>query len=169
MAQAAVGTVSNLQSREPGPEVLEKVDKVIEAYRGKDGALIPVLHEVQQIAGYLPRCVLRRIARGLAVPESEVYGVVTFYSLFTMTPAGRHKIGVCMGTACYVKGAAALLEAVRSASGAGADGISHDGRFSLEVTRCVGACGLAPVLSVDGEIYSRVEPEAVPAILERYP
>ncbi len=163
MAQAAVGTVSNLQSREPGPEVLEKVDKVIEAYRGKEGALIPVLHEVQQIAADLPRCVLRRIARGLAVPESEVYGVVTFYSLFTMTAAeaaqdrGVHGHGV-------------LRERGGGAAGGRPQRLGRlrgrhlarrplqPGGDPLHSTRA----GLAPVLSVDGEIYSRVEPEVVP-------
>jgi len=158
-----VGTHSGID-----PGLMAKVDAVIEKYKGQKGALIPVLHQVQEIIGYLPRSVQSRIADGLGVPESEVYGVVTFYSFFTMKPTGRHKIGVCLGTACYVKGAAAVLEAVKKATGTQVGDVSEDGRFGLEVTRCLGACGLAPVLTVDGEVYSRVTPDLVPEILAKY-
>lgn len=165
---AAVRSPQTRGSSAVDASVLAQVDAVIERYRGKEGALIPVLHETQEIVGYLPRCVQSRIARALGIPESQVYGVVTFYSFFTMKPTGRHKIGVCLGTACYVKGGAAVLQAVKQASGADVDDVSSDGRFGVEVTRCVGACGLAPVLSVDGDIYSRVSPDSVPEILARY-
>lgn len=150
------------------PSLMAKVEAVIEKYRGQAGALIPVLHQAQEIIGYLPRSVQSKVADALGVPESEVYGVVTFYSLFTMKPAGKHKIGVCLGTACYVRGAAAVLEAVKQATGADVDDVSSDGKFGVEVTRCVGACGLAPVLTIDDDVYSRVSPESVPDILAKY-
>lgn len=150
------------------PELVAQVDSLIDRYKGKKGALIPVLHETQQMIGYLPKAILSRIADGLGIPESEVYGVVTFYSLFTMKPAGRHKVGVCLGTACYVKGAAAVLEAVKREAGAEVGDTSDDGRFLVEVTRCVGACGLAPVVTVDDDVYSRVMPDNVAEILAKY-
>lgn len=168
VSEAAVRSTAQGAGTGIDPDLMKKVDAVIEQYRGNRGALIPVLHEVQEIIGYLPRFVQSKIAEALGVSEAEVYGVVTFYSLFTMKPAGRHKIGVCLGTACYVKGAAALLEAVKQAAGVENDDVSADGRFSVEVTRCIGACGLAPVLTIDEDVYSRVSPESVSEILEKY-
>ena len=128
--------------------------------------MIPVLHKAQELFGYLPREVQEYVAAGLGVPVTEVYGVVTFYSLFTMQPKGRHTISLCMGTACYVKGAQAILDALREQLGVGPGETTEDARFTFEVMRCMGACGLAPVLVVDEDIYGKVTPEGLAEILK---
>lgn len=146
----------------------KELDEVIEAYQGQDGALIPVLQKAQEIYGYLPEEVQERIARGLKVPISEVYGVATFYALFSLKPVGEYKIGICMGTACYVKGAADLVNKVNEKLGIKVNETSADGRFTLEVTRCIGACGLAPVLTVNKDVYGRLTADEIPGIIEKY-
>lgn len=147
---------------------LKELDEVIEAYQGQEGALIPVLQKAQEIYGYLPEEVQERIARGLKVSISEVYGVATFYSLFSLKPVGEYKIGICMGTACYVKGAADLVNKVNEKLGIKVNETSADGRFTLEVTRCIGACGLAPVLTVNKDVYGRLTADEIPGIIEKY-
>lgn len=146
----------------------QKLDEIIRMYKGKPGALIPVLHKVQQLFGYLPEEVQERVAAGLGVPLSEVYGVTTFYSLFTMEPRGRHRIAVCLGTACYVKGSAAILEKLEEELGIKVGGTTKDERFTLEVTRCLGACGLAPVMMVGDDVYGKMTPEKIKEILAKY-
>lgn len=146
----------------------QQLDEILASWRDRPGNVIPVLHKAQELFGYLPREVQEYVARGLDVPVSEVYGVVTFYSLFTMQPKGRHTISLCMGTACYVKGAQAILDALKEKLGVGPGQTTEDARFTLEVMRCMGACGLAPVLVVDEDIYGRVVPESLAEILEKY-
>ncbi|HHU51630.1 MAG TPA: NADH-quinone oxidoreductase subunit NuoE [Firmicutes bacterium] len=146
----------------------QRLDEVIAQYKDMPGALIPVLHQAQLIFGYLSKDVQIRIAEGLGVPLSEVYGVVTFYSFFSLKPQGKYTIGVCLGTACYVKGAAALVEALEENLGIKVGDTTDDGMFTLSITRCLGACGLAPVLTIDEDVYGRLTPEKVPEILERY-
>lgn len=146
----------------------QRLDEVISSHQGKPGALIAVLHQAQLIFGYLPDEALIKIAEGLGVPLSEVYGVVTFYSFFSTTPKGQHSIGVCMGTACYVKGAAAVLEKIQEELGIKMGETSADGLFTLTVTRCVGACGLAPVMTIGEDVYGRLTPDRIPEILDRY-
>lgn len=146
----------------------KELDEVIEAYQGQEGALIPVLQKAQEIYGYLPEEVQERIARGLKVSISEVYGVATFYSLFSLKPVGEFKIGICMGTACYVKGAADLVSKVNEKLGIKVNETTADGKFTLEVTRCIGACGLAPVLTVNKDVYGRLTVDEIPGIIEKY-
>ncbi len=129
---------------------------------------MPVLQAAQEIFGYLPEEVQIMIAEGLDVPLSEVYGVSTFYAQFTMNPKGKYRISVCLGTACYVKGAAAVLEAVEKKLGIGPGGITPDGLFSLDACRCIGACGLAPVMLVGEDVYGRLTPAQVGPILDEY-
>ncbi len=142
--------------------------EVIEKYKDTRGALIPVLHGVQEIYGYLPMEVQKMVAEGLNVPLSEVYGVVTFYTQFTLTPKGKYKIGVCLGTACYVKGAGAIIDKIKDRLGLEVGECSEDGKYSLDATRCIGACGLAPVLTINDDVYGRLVLEDIDDILQKY-
>ncbi|HOQ63846.1 MAG TPA: NADH-quinone oxidoreductase subunit NuoE, partial [Clostridia bacterium] len=144
---------------------LEKLRQVIREHKDTPGPLMPVMQAAQNIFGYLPEDVQIEIAEGLGVTFSEVYGVATFYSQFTLEPKGEHVISVCMGTACYVKGAQAVLDKLADSLGIQPGGTTRDGKFTLLATRCLGACGLAPVLMVDDQVHGRVTPESVPAIL----
>ncbi len=147
---------------------LKDIMEVIEKYKTKPGALIPVLQKVQGVLGYLPPAVQRIIARELNLPVSEVHAVVSFYSLFTMKPKGKHNVRVCLGTACYVKRAAEILEKVKEYLGIDEGGITEDKKFSLETIRCLGACGLAPVVVVDHDIYGSVDPVKVSETIKQY-
>ncbi|MBQ8391987.1 MAG: NAD(P)H-dependent oxidoreductase subunit E [Clostridia bacterium] len=141
---------------------------VIAQHKDQDGALIPVLHQAQEIYGYLPIEVQTMIADGLGVPLAEVYGVVTFYTQFSLNPKGEYKIAVCLGTACYVKGSGDILEKFKELTGIDVDGCTPDGKFSLEATRCIGACGLAPVFTINEDVYGRVTADDIPAIFAKY-
>ena len=141
---------------------------VIAEHKGQKGANMPVLQAAQEIYGYLPEEVLLMISENLGVSMSELYGVVSFYTQFTVNPKGRHQVAVCMGTACYVKGSADVLAQVERKVNCKAGSITPDGSFSVEATRCIGACGLAPVLTVDGDVYGRLVPQDVPGILDKY-
>lgn len=160
--------VSDELLEEFSQEQLQQVDAIIENYKGKPGALIPVLEEIQGILGYLPHEIQRRVAQGLNLPQSQVFGVVTFYSFFTMVPRGRHIIRVCLGTACYVRGGKRNLDRLTQDLGINAGDTTPDRRFSLETIRCLGACGLAPVIVVDEDTYKQVKERKVRAMLERY-
>ena len=130
------------------PEVMSRVDEVMERYSNKAGALIPVLTQCQKIVGYVPVELQEYIAKGLNIPGSTVYGVVTFYSFFSMVPKGRHTIKVCMGTACYVRGAPLLVDEIQRRMGLEPGVTSNDGKYTLETVGCVGACAMAPCVSV---------------------
>jgi len=149
-------------------EMWQGVDAIIERYKGKPGSLIPVLEECQNMCGYLPLELQERISKGLGIPGSTVYGVVTFYSFFTMVPKGRHTIKVCLGTACYVRGGKANLEHLRDEFDVEVGGTTRDLRFSLDSVRCLGACGMAPAMVVDGDTYAQVRKGTIMKILERY-
>ncbi len=154
---------------QPGEkELYEALQKIIAEYGGKPGALILVLHKAQTLFGYLPREVQRRIAEGLAIPLSEVSGVVTFYSFFTMVPKGRHNIKVCLGTSCYVRGGQKLLGELEKKLGISVGGTTEDRRFSLEVVRCIGACGLSPAMTVGEDVFGRVKNTKLGEITEKY-
>lgn len=144
------------------------VDAVIERYRSKPGALILVLEDVQDVLGYLPKAIQRKISLGLGIPFSEVYGVVTFYSFFTMAPRGRHIVKCCLGTACYVRGSKKILEKLSGTLGVKPGDTTPDRRFSLETVRCLGACGLAPVITADDDTFRHVKPNRVVELLENY-
>jgi len=149
-------------------EQLGEVDAIIERYRGKPGALIPVLEKVQDVLGYLPAAIQHRVAQGLNIPVANVYGVVTFYSFFTMVPRGKHVIRVCLGTACYVRGGKQILERMSEALGIQPGECTPDRLFSLETVRCLGACGLAPVVVVDEDTHGQVKPAKIAHILAQY-
>lgn len=149
-------------------EELSAVDAIIERYRSKPGSLIPVLEDVQETLGYLPKSIQRKIALSLGVPLSEVYGVVTFYSFFTMAPRGRHTVKCCLGTACYVRGSKKILEKLSGILGIEPGNTTTDRRFSLETVRCLGACGLAPVITADDDTFRHVKPTRVAELLEKY-
>jgi len=143
--------------------------KVIDEYKDVQGALMPVLQKAQNIYGYLPIQVQKMIADGMGVSLEEVYGIVTFYSQFSLNPKGEVSIAVCMGTACYVKGSGAIISRISDKIGIQPGETSSDGRYSLEATRCIGACGLAPVMTINEDVYGRISrPEDVDAIIEKY-
>ena len=150
------------------PDQWKRIDEIIEKYRHKEGTLIPVLKETQEVTGYLPLEVQHHVARGLNLHPSQVYGVVTFYSLFTMTPRGRHIVRVCLGTACYVRGGQAILDLLRKEFSVDVNETTPDLRYTLEVINCPGTCGLAPVLCVDEDVYGIPEPAKAVEILKEY-
>jgi len=158
---------SNIQ-QEITTEMWKEVDAVIEKYRNKPGPLIPALEECQDICGFLPLEVQERISKGLNIPGSTIYGVITFYSFFTMVPKGRHSIKICLGTACYVKGGEANMNYIREKFGVEPGGTSEDLKFSLDSVRCVGACGMAPAVIVDDDTYAQVNRKNVSKILDKY-
>ena len=145
-----------------------KLMEVIAKHKESRGALIPVLHEAQEIYGYLPIEVQTMIAEGLNVPLSKVYGVVTFYAQFSLYPKGKYNIAVCLGTACYVKGSGDIIEKFKQKLGIDVGECTPDGKFSIEATRCIGACGLAPVLTVNDDVYGRLTVDDVDDILAKY-
>jgi NADH-quinone oxidoreductase subunit E/NADP-reducing hydrogenase subunit HndA len=144
------------------------VDGIIHRHKTRPGSLIPVLEEIQETIGYLPKPVLDRVARGLRIPFSEVYGVVTFYSFFTMFPRGKHTVRCCLGTACYVRGGNKLLEMLVDTLKIEPGETTEDRRFSLETVRCLGACGLAPVVVVDEDTHRQMKPSKIPGVLNAY-
>ncbi len=155
-------------SEEYTEEMARQLDSIIARYKKKSGSLIPVLQEAQELVGYLPPVVQRHIAKGLRVSVSEVHGVVSFYSFFTMKPKGKHNVRVCLGTACYVKGAEELVKKLNTTLGIDLGGITSDKKFSLEAVRCLGACGLAPVVVVDKDTHGSVTPVSVQNVLSQY-
>ena len=146
----------------------EQLDAVIEKLRGTPGALMPVLQQAQEIYGYLPIEVQKMIAVKMGVSIEEVFGVSTFYSQFVLNPKGDISIAVCMGTACYVKGSGAILDKITEILGLPVGSTTPDGKYSLEATRCIGACGLAPVLTINNEVYGRLTAADMAGILEKY-
>ena len=160
----------NLQSLNSDltPDVMIQVDEIVNRFKDQPGCLIPVLTECQGVTGYLPVELQEYLSYGLNIPASTVYGVVTFYSFFTMVPKGRHTIKVCMGTACYLKGAGDLISELENLLDIGVGGTTPDGKFSIEAVRCVGCCGLAPVLMVGGEVYGKLTTEMLPEVLAHY-
>lgn len=141
---------------------------VIEQHKDDPGSLMPILQQAQEIYGYLPIEVQIMIAEGTGRSLEEVYGVVTFYSQFSLNPKGENKIQVCLGTACYVKGAGDIFESVSKNLGIENGGITEDGVFSLDACRCIGACGLAPVIMINDDVYGRLTPDEVDGILAKY-
>ncbi len=150
------------------PEQEQELLKVIDKYKNTEGALIPILHEAQEIYGYLPLEVQKIVSENANIPLAEIYGVVTFYAQFSLVPKGEYSIAVCLGTACYVKGSGNILEKIKEKLGIDVGECSEDGKFSLDATRCIGACGLAPVMTVNDEVYGRLEVKDVDKILEKY-
>lgn len=146
----------------------EALQKALDKYRGLKGALIPLLQEAQEIYGYLPKEVMRWISGDLGIPFSKTFGVVTFYSQFHLKPRGRNIIRVCQGTACHVRGASKVFDAVSTKLGVGKNGTTEDLRYTLETVACLGACGLAPVMMVNDETHGRLTPDKAAGTLEKY-
>ena len=149
-------------------EQIARLEAIIEAHKDEKGALMPILQEAQDVYGYLPKEVQKRIALGLDIPVSEVFGVATFYSQFLLNPKGQHPVSVCLGTACYVKGSGLLMEKLEELLGVSNGSITEDLKFSLDATRCIGACGLAPVITIGEDVYGRLEPDQLEGILAKY-
>lgn len=149
-------------------EQLNQLDALIAEHKDEQGALMPILQGAQGIYGYLPIEVQQHIAEKTGHPLSEVYGVASFYSQFILNPKGDYAVNVCLGTACYVKGAGLLMEKLESLLGIKSGEITDDRKYSLDATRCIGACGLAPVLTVNEEVYGRLTPDMLKGILDKY-
>ena len=147
---------------------LNKTREIVQSHKETRGALIPVLHEIQKLFGYLPEEALKIVSSELELPMIEIYGVATFYSQFSLEPKGEHIIKVCLGTACYVKGAQDILERLSNVLEVEVGKTTKDGKFTLEAARCLGGCGLAPVLVVDEKVYGRLIPDDVIRIVEEY-
>ena len=148
--------------------LLERLDQILDDYRGKEGGLIPVLQMAQALFGYLPEVALRRVAKGMDKPYSEVAGVVSFYSFFSTQPRGKFVVRVCLGTACYVRGGKQVLDAFKKELGIDVGETTEDRQFTLEVARCFGACGLAPAIMVNDDVHQRVKPARIKQILASY-
>ncbi|MDK2877326.1 MAG: NADP-reducing hydrogenase subunit HndA [Thermoanaerobacteraceae bacterium] len=147
---------------------LNKVDEMLEKYKGQRGALLQALQEAQGIVGYLPLEVQKKVAEALNITLSEVYSTITFYSFFNLKPRGKYQIRVCLGTACYVRGANKVLDRLEKELGIKVGDTTNDAKFSLDACRCVGACGLAPTIIINDEVYGRLTPDKVPEILQKY-
>ena len=153
------------------PDLKEKytqLQEAIEAHLGQPGALMPVLQAAQNIFGYVPMDVQQIIADGLGVTLAEVYGVATFYAQFSLEPKGEYVVGVCLGTACYVKGSQKVLDKLSEVLDVPVGKTTKDGKFTLNATRCLGACGLAPVMMINDEVYGRLVPDDIPGIVAKY-
>lgn len=149
-------------------EKAQQLGKIIARHKDTRGALIPVLHEAQEVYGYLPLEVQLEISRGLNIPLAEVYGVVSFYTQFSINPKGKYKINVCMGTACYVKGANDILDKFKTRLSIDVGECTDDQKFSLDACRCIGACGLAPVVTINDDVYGKLTVEEIDDILDKY-
>jgi NADH-quinone oxidoreductase subunit E len=154
-----------MQATHAESELPTQIQRFVEEWREKPGNLIMVLHAVQEHYGYIPRETAMRLAKELDTPLAKIYGVITFYHYFKTTEPGRNQLAVCMGTACYLKGAKELIEEVENLLGIGVDETTEDGEFTMEAVRCVGCCGLAPVLTVNGEVYGKVGVGKLPDII----
>jgi NADH-quinone oxidoreductase subunit E len=147
---------------------LTKLDGIFSKFEGAEGALIPILQEAQEIYGYLPEEVLARVGKQLAIPMSRIYGVVTFYAQFYLTPRGRHTVRVCRGTACHVRGGKNVLKTVQQFLGVGENETTPDSKFTFETVACLGACALSPVVLVDKNYYGKLTPAKVAQVLKQY-
>jgi len=149
-------------------ELYRKLQEIIEEHKGKPKELIMVLHKAQNLFGYLPQKVQEMVAEGLHVSLNEVYGVITFYNFFSTVPQGRNSVKVCLGTACYVRGGQSVLKKAEKELGIKAGGTTDDRRYSLGVVRCIGACGLAPAMLINDDVYGRVKSTKVMEIIKKY-
>jgi NADH:ubiquinone oxidoreductase subunit E len=149
-------------------EQLEQLDAVIAEWKEVPGGLLPIMQHAQEICGCVNEEVQHHISRMTGTPVSVIYGVATFYSQFTLQPRGKYSIGLCLGTACYVRGSQLVLDELEKQIGVGVGKTTADGLFTLEATRCIGCCGLAPAMMINDEVYGRLTPDQIPAIVEKY-
>ncbi len=145
-----------------------ELERHIDEWKDRPGSLIMVLHKVQEDFGYIPREAVFKVSQRLSVPVAKVYGVITFYHFFRLAQPGRNQIQVCMGTACYLKGGAELIEELENILGVGLNCVTPDGEFSVEAVRCIGCCGLAPVMTVNGVVHGNLDKEDLPDIVAKY-
>ena len=155
-------------SNEQKAQKMQELQSFIDLHKSDKGPLMPIMQKAQDLFGYLSLETQSVIADGLGIPVSEVYGVATFYAQFSLEPKGEYVIGVCTGTACYVKGAQAVLEEVEKVLGVPKGKTTPDGKFTIQDTRCIGCCGLAPVMVVNDDVYGRLVPSDIPGIIEKY-
>ena len=160
--------MSTTQTQPETPLLSAELKAFIAEWKDKPGSLIMVLHRVQQTFGYVPRAVAFEVADLLNVPLAKLYGVITFYNFFKLKKPGRNQIQVCMGTACYLRGGEDIIREVEGHLGIGLNATTPDGEFSFEAVRCLGCCGLAPVMVINGEIYGKLETKQLPGILAKY-
>ncbi|MDD5059875.1 MAG: NAD(P)H-dependent oxidoreductase subunit E [Candidatus Omnitrophica bacterium] len=153
-----------MEHKKLNPELVELVQK----WKGKEGNLIMILHEIQNHHGYVPRELSLELSKMLDVPLARIYEVITFYNFFKLVPPGKHRIALCMGTACYLRGAAVILEEIKNILGIAEGQTTKDGLFYLDVVRCLGCCGLAPVIMIDDKVYGKVKKNEVADILSKY-
>jgi len=151
-----------------GAQKDEKMEKILSKYEKDKSNLIQILNEVQEAYGYIPKHTQLAISEYLGLTMAEVYGVITFYSRFTLKPKGKYNVAVCLGTACFVKGSEQILDKVKEKLGIDVGETTPDGKFSIEATRCIGACGLAPVFTVNDEVYGKATPEMIDKVIEEY-
>ncbi|MDF2865259.1 MAG: NADH-quinone oxidoreductase, subunit [Clostridia bacterium] len=151
-----------------GCTVDDKVVKIAKKFKDVDGGIMSALHEVQDEYGYISESVQKYLSKELSVPMSDIYGIITFYSRFSLVPKGKYNVQVCMGTACYVKGAEDVLKEFKDELKIDVGQVTEDGKFSLESVRCIGACGLAPAIVVNSEVYGKMSPDKVKEILSKY-
>lgn len=149
-------------------EQAQQLAEVIAKHKEQQGALMPIMQQAQDIYGYLPMEVQKMIALGLDIPLEKVYGVATFYSQFSLNPKGKYKVSVCLGTACYVKGAGDIFDKLSEKLGVASGECTPDGKYSLEACRCIGACGLAPVMTINEDVYGRLTVDELDSILAKY-
>ena len=145
-----------------------EIDVFIEQWKDKPGNLIMVLHHVQGVFGYIPRQAAFEVATALEIPVAKIYGVITFYHFFKLAKPGKNQIAICMGTACYLKGGEDLIDECERVLGVGINTVTEDGEFSFEAVRCIGCCGLAPVITVNGEVFGSVTPKQMKSIIEQF-
>ena len=160
--------MSKLRKVDVTEEQKKKILEIVDSYKDTEGSLIQILHDVQDYFGYLPIEVQEIISDAKKVPLAEIYGIVTFYTQFSTQPKGKYAVSVCLGTACYVKGSGKILEKFEENLGIKAGEVTDDGMFSIDACRCVGACGLAPVMIVGGDVYGKLTPDMVEGILAKY-
>jgi NADH:ubiquinone oxidoreductase subunit E len=155
-------------SKNMDSKTAQQIKKIVEATDGQAGAPIRVLQKVQGLIGYLPREAIETVSREMRIPLSELYGITSFYSFFSMVPKGKYVIQVCLGTSCYVKGGQKIIDSLNKDCGLESGGITPDGKFSLQTVRCLGCCGLSPVLAVNEDIHRKVKPSKLKEILSSY-
>ena len=151
-----------------GCKIDEKLEKIAKKYKNVEGGIISALHEVQDTYGYISSTAQKYLSKELNVPMSEIYGIITFYSRFSLVPKGKYNIQVCMGTACYVKGSEKVLNRFKEKLGIKEGETTSDGKFSIESVRCIGACGLAPAIVINEEVYGKMDEKKVDELIEKY-
>lgn len=151
-----------------GNHIDDKMKEILSKYTKEKSNLIQILNEVQETYGYIPRHTQMAISNHLGLTMAEIYGVITFYSRFTLKPKGKYNVAVCLGTACFVKGSEKLLDRLKEKLGIDVGETTPDGKFSIEATRCIGACGLAPVFTVNDEVYGKATPELLDKVIDEY-